>query len=248
MELDVPADTADAAPGATDAAGDEPDEPAQPSKNKKARKNKKKDAGVDTTDAEAPQPQTPSVSGQTTEGRDGEKPEVVKSKKDKKRKRQDPGEGAPAEVRNNTTLVESSGVAQHTVPEQPQEKDSKKAKKESKKAKESKKTKKANKEKDNKAARDTDSAGAEGKDHVSSSASVADKWNVGALGGGPERQSKFMKLLGGGKAAPSPATQNSDKVRPTYDVQKSQEDLQRQYEAGMRMKFDGQGQRRGLGA
>lgn len=79
---------------------------------------------------------------------------------------------------------------------------------------------------------------------------AADKWNVNALGGGSERQNKFMKLLGGGKASisASQGSQNSVEIRSKSDVRRVQDDLQKQYEAGMRMKFENGGQRKGLGA
>lgn len=243
MSLDEPADTADVATGATDAASDEP---ANAPKKKKAKKNKKKkavDTKTDTMDAGATQPKTPSTPSQAADDRDAETPGFVKSKKDKKRKRQSPDEDGPAGALNISPPAGSSDVARDAALEQPQEeKDSKKAKKESKKIK------KAAKGKDTKAAQDTNTTSAASKNEGPSSINDADNWNVSGLGGGAERQNKFMKLLGGGKAAFSPATQNSGKARPKYDVHKSQDDLQKQYDVGMRMKFEGQGQRRGLGA
>lgn len=119
-------------------------------------------------------------------------------------------------------------------------------------------TEKASKTKDGKskdkgkgkdATRDSNTSGAPDKNNAPNADSAAERWNVNALGGGSERQSKFMKLLGGGNAAPSASSgaRNSGGSSSKLDVNKVQDDLQRQYEAGMRMKFEGQGQRKGLG-
>lgn len=246
MSLDDPADTVDVTTGVTDAASDGPANILKKKKAKKSKKNKKvkaADTETDTMNAEATQPKTPLAPNQAADGQDAETPGVVKSKKDKKRKRQDPNDDIPADAGNATAPVESSSLVQDAGPGGSQgEKDSKKAKKEAKKMK------KAAKGKDNKTTKDTGAASASSNNNGPGTINAADTWNISDLGGGAERQNKFMKLLGGGKAASSPANQNSGKVRPRYDVQKSQDDLQKQYDAGMRMKFEGQGQRRGLGA
>ncbi|SPO00719.1 uncharacterized protein DNG_03467 [Cephalotrichum gorgonifer] len=97
--------------------------------------------------------------------------------------------------------------------------------------------------------RDSSTANVTHKDNAPSSANLADRWNVTALEGGSDRQNKFMKLLGGGKVAASASSAPPNAGRPAskLDIHRVQDDLQRQYDAGMRMKFEGQGQRRGLG-
>ena len=277
MRLDAPTDTANDAAGVSDAAGDESAKPAKKEKSKKKKQKRDADAEVDTIFfVDTVRPEEPSVSDQIiAEAQDAEASPVVKSKKDKKdkkdkkRKREANEDGAadtPAEAQDASASAEPTDVARDATDDQPQKKKKKKragklngdkrsglpkkdwakgrAKGEdgdsdaaakspaAKPAKEKKSKDKYNKNKDRNMARDSE---------------LADKWNVTALDGGAERQSKFMKLLGGGKASSSGA-QNSGEARSKSDIQKSQDDLQKQYDAGMRMKLEGQGQRRGLGA
>ena len=80
-------------------------------------------------------------------------------------------------------------------------------------------------------------------------ASTAAQWNPDALTGEAARKDKFLRLLGAGKAnaaADGGAKQKS--VVKAVDILKMQNDLERQYEAGIKMKHDGGGKRRGLGA
>jgi len=80
---------------------------------------------------------------------------------------------------------------------------------------------------------------------------MKERWNVEDLGGGAKRQDKFMRLLGGKKAAATlvgTETLAGTKFRPRLDINKASKDLEQQYEAGVRMKFDAGGKRRGLGA
>jgi hypothetical protein len=80
---------------------------------------------------------------------------------------------------------------------------------------------------------------------------MKERWNVEDLGGGAKRQDKFMRLLGGKKAAATlvgTETLAGAKFRPRLDINKASKDLEQQYEAGVRMKFDAGGKRRGLGA
>ncbi|KAL1879080.1 hypothetical protein VTK73DRAFT_7406 [Phialemonium thermophilum] len=77
---------------------------------------------------------------------------------------------------------------------------------------------------------------------------LRERWNVQDLGGGPKRQDKFMRLLGGKKhpALTSSATEGGGQ-HSTLDMGHVAKDLQRQFEAGIRMKFEAGGQRKGLG-
>ncbi|KAG0645218.1 hypothetical protein D0Z07_9034 [Hyphodiscus hymeniophilus] len=79
--------------------------------------------------------------------------------------------------------------------------------------------------------------------------SSAAQWNPDALTGEAARKDKFLRLLGAGKA--NAAAGDGAKHKSTakaIDISKVQSDLERQYETGMKMKHDGGGKRRGLGA
>jgi hypothetical protein len=79
---------------------------------------------------------------------------------------------------------------------------------------------------------------------------AGDNWNVKALGGGSNRQDKFLRLLGGKKhgssgiSKPKHGSEGGSKL----DMTKVQDDLQRQFDAGIKMKFESDGKRKGLGA
>jgi hypothetical protein len=78
---------------------------------------------------------------------------------------------------------------------------------------------------------------------------VAAQRNPEALTGEAARKEKFLRLLGAGKAKAAPDDGTKHKSSATeVDIRKVQSDLERQYEAGMKMKHDGGGKRRGLGA
>lgn len=79
-------------------------------------------------------------------------------------------------------------------------------------------------------------------------AEAAAAWNVGALDGGAARQAKFMRLLGGKKATATASAATSAGGRPHFDIGAVTNQLEQQFEAGRRMKFDMGGQRKGLGA
>ncbi|CAG8958171.1 hypothetical protein HYFRA_00000523 [Hymenoscyphus fraxineus] len=94
-----------------------------------------------------------------------------------------------------------------------------------------------------------------GHDQVSAAAipekkGLASQWNSDKLGGGAARQDKFNRLLGGKKANVEEKSEErkSKKVKNEVDLEKVQNELERQYESGMKMKYDGGGKRRGLGA
>ncbi|TVY36134.1 hypothetical protein LSUB1_G005571 [Lachnellula subtilissima] len=73
----------------------------------------------------------------------------------------------------------------------------------------------------------------------------AEQWNPDALSGDAARKDKFLRLLGAGK---SNGAGSSNKVSADVDLEKVQNDLERQFDAGVRMKHEQGGKRRGLGA
>ncbi|KAF7944964.1 uncharacterized protein EAE97_005597 [Botrytis byssoidea] len=75
---------------------------------------------------------------------------------------------------------------------------------------------------------------------------VAAQWNADALDGDAQRKSKFLRLLGAGKGGA--VSGKGVEAKGKGDIQKVQSDLERQYDYGMKMKHDGGGKRRGLGA
>lgn len=76
----------------------------------------------------------------------------------------------------------------------------------------------------------------------------AEKWNVGELEGGSARQDKFMRLLGGKKSGVAAPGKSGHKPKEQSTSTKAEADIQRQFEAGMKMKAEGAAKRRGLGA
>ncbi|KAH6672854.1 small acidic protein family-domain-containing protein [Halenospora varia] len=77
----------------------------------------------------------------------------------------------------------------------------------------------------------------------------AEQWNPDALTGDAARKDKFLRLLGAGKNnVNSSAGTKRGNGSKALDVEKVQSELERQYEMGMKMKHDGGGKRRGLGA
>jgi hypothetical protein len=74
----------------------------------------------------------------------------------------------------------------------------------------------------------------------------AEQWNPDALTGDKARKEKFLRLLGAGKSTGASSKNKSN--TGTTDISKVQNDLEKQYEAGMKLKHDGGSKRRGLGA
>ncbi|ELQ39135.1 hypothetical protein MCOR02_007203 [Pyricularia oryzae] len=77
---------------------------------------------------------------------------------------------------------------------------------------------------------------------------AAEQWNVSGLDGGASRQDKFMRLLGGKKAGNESASVSTGTSKGKVDSYRSADDLQRQFDYGMKMKHEMGGQKRGLGA
>ncbi|KAI9046564.1 hypothetical protein LZ554_009309 [Drepanopeziza brunnea f. sp. 'monogermtubi'] len=78
----------------------------------------------------------------------------------------------------------------------------------------------------------------------------AEQWHPEALSGDAARKDKFLRLLGAGKEASKETEKDGKKStkRPEVDIDKIAADLERQFEAGTKMKHDGGGKRRGLGS
>ncbi len=170
----------------------------------------------------------------------------VKVKKDKKSKQSKSKPSKETSAKVEPAKAEKVKKAKRSKANEPSETEtaeieSTKDKKRKRQASDKEEPKKQRNGKDKAAAWDSEAPGARG---------AADNWNVSALEGGAQRQNKFMKLLGGGKAAASTAsgTQKWGVGSTKDDVRRQQEEIQRQYDAGMRLKFEGQGQRKGLGA
>ena len=77
-----------------------------------------------------------------------------------------------------------------------------------------------------------------------------ERWNVDVLEGGSSRQSKFMRLLGAKKqdGAADVAAGAKAGSRPRLDINHVTKELEQQFDAGVRMKYEVGGQKRGLGA
>lgn len=78
----------------------------------------------------------------------------------------------------------------------------------------------------------------------------AEQWNPDALSGDAARKSKFLRLLGAGKNAGAGASAQPARSSggAGNDIQRVESELERQFEAGIRMKHGGQSKRMGLGA
>lgn len=77
----------------------------------------------------------------------------------------------------------------------------------------------------------------------------AERWNADSLDGDAARKNKFLRLLGAGKAGAAQAAERSSKEsNGLSNIKKVESDLVQQFDAGIRMKHDGQSKRKGLGA
>lgn len=199
------------------------------------RKNKKHKTRNFTEEAATPSgidvalsPEVTSLAAQdqlsvSPEAVDGTVMPVEKRKKERKRKRE-------AEINGET-------VENNTSPAKEVEKD-----------KEKKKSKKPRGEKLHKKYAENP-----GPNVQQPGTDLSEQWNVRGLGGGTARQDKFLRLLGGKKGSVSSSFEGTDRspakttARGRLDMAHVNEDLEKQFEAGMRMK-DLHGPRRGLGA
>jgi hypothetical protein len=78
--------------------------------------------------------------------------------------------------------------------------------------------------------------------------SGAEQWNPDALTGDETRKAKFLRLLGAGKSNGVTSTSKHKSQADSTAISKVQSDLEKQYEAGMKLKHDGGSKRRGIGA
>lgn len=77
----------------------------------------------------------------------------------------------------------------------------------------------------------------------------AQQWNPDALSGDAARKDKFLRLLGAGKSnGNGEGSSGKGGQKKEVDLEKVQNDLERQFEAGVKMKHEGGAKRRGLGA
>lgn len=82
---------------------------------------------------------------------------------------------------------------------------------------------------------------------IEDSAKSGEQWNIDALTGDMARKDKFLRLLGAGKSNSIEKPAKKIKAK-SVDITQVEGELQRQFEAGIRMKHDSQAKRRGLGA
>ncbi|KAH6892049.1 small acidic protein family-domain-containing protein [Thelonectria olida] len=178
--------------------------------------------------------------------------ETKKPKKEKKSKKSEVEEEASSESKPEKKSKKVKAVKQEIEAEaeaeaEPEidtlEKKTKKEKKAEKKRKRASDAVDASKTDETKKSKKSKAKGGES----SSGHAEAEQWQVGDLDGGAARQAKFMRLLGGKKSgASAPAASNVSKGKS--DSTKAEADIQRQFEAGMKMKNEGGSKRRGLGA
>lgn len=113
-----------------------------------------------------------------------------------------------------------------------------------KKSKKEKREKKEKKEKKSKK-RSVDTA-----DDEDDAEDAEQQWHVGDLSGGEARQEKYLRLLGGGKKTDAGDKKKEKKAgkKALSDPIRAEQDIERQFEAGMKMKIERGGGKKGLGA
>ncbi|KAI9158764.1 hypothetical protein HJFPF1_06762 [Paramyrothecium foliicola] len=215
------------------------------------------DGGVALAEAAAPAASsaddtTPSESGSSDES-DTDRKEVFtidKGSKKKSKKNSAPeSEAQPATTSESGKAKKPKKVKESQ--ETPQEVKKSKKQKSSEKADGESKTGKSEKKRKREAASTTEEPQApiskkDKKAGADKDQTTGEQWSVGELDGGGARQAKFLRLLGGKKAGG--AAQPSNISKGKSDSTKAEADIQRQFEAGMKMKMEASGQRRGLGA
>lgn len=218
-------------------------------KRKKDKNNKKRKETVEE-EVSGSGSESEADASKTGEGEEGKKKQRKKEKKEKKEKRKSKTEQGTvdAEASDSESEVESSKPGKK---KRRKEKKDRKEKKE-KRDKKDKKHRTANPEEVTAhAATNSSSKPAPHPAPPASTEDVKERWNVQELGGGAKRQDKFMRLLGGKKTG---ATAGGTRVsgvassRPKLDINKASQELEQQFNAGVHMKFDASGKRKGLGA
>ena len=124
------------------------------------------------------------------------------------------------------------------------------------KKKKMKKTKQAGKD-DSSQGKSTPAKADAGEDKASQGEEL-ERWNVPGLDGGPARQDRFLRLLGGKKAGLAVVKAPDEKTggksggdgggRERLDFKHVEEDLEKQFESSMKAKHEGGHKKKGLGA
>ncbi|KAI5862804.1 hypothetical protein GGS23DRAFT_597117 [Durotheca rogersii] len=84
---------------------------------------------------------------------------------------------------------------------------------------------------------------------VGADAPGGEQWNVQGLEGGDKRREKFLRLLGAKGTNGTTTVDGHDAPRTSkIDIAHMQHDLERQFDVGIKMKHEGRGHRKGLGA
>jgi hypothetical protein len=195
-------------------------------KKKKDKKEKKSKKAAESTESQVTEP---------TE-------EEQKSKKKKKEKRKLRDQDGDVEMADaDTEQAQTDEKDEVTEGKKKKDKKDKKAKKEKKDKSKARKTADTPAETPEKEA--TPPAPT-----TAPNADLTERWNVQGLGGGTSRQSKFMRLLGGKKHGVEAAAEAKDGPRKRFDIGQVSQELEKQFDAGIQLKFGAGGQRKGLGA
>ncbi|SPQ21667.1 2b0725d7-f148-464c-b5d4-52238acf0055 [Thermothielavioides terrestris] len=217
---------------------------------KKEKKKKKKKENKKGSESEGRAPAGTAEAGPEDPTREEEKPGKEEKKKKKKHKRKDED--------GDVKMLEAAAAGSTNEQARPGEEEEKADLEEAKTEKKEKKHKKDKKDKKEKLEKSKTAETSEGTPKQAAPAAAAapgadllERWNVQGLDGGAKRQDKFMRLLGGkkhGTAAPAAGGEAKEGSRKRFDIGQVSQELEKQFDAGIRMKFGGGGQRRGLGA
>lgn len=207
---------------------------------KRAEKRKREAEEEEAEEAEAP------VTGtlQTDAGAKAEdETETGKEKKKKRKIERTSDEKEEAEIETPAAKKDKKKKDKEPVTEESEAAELADASEESREKKDKKKKKKEKKEKQ--PAEEYVSAPI-----VESEAKTngGEQWNVSQLEGDAKRKQKFLRLLGGGKADGLVGSNHTASTSSRTDIVKMQSDLERQFDVGMKMKQEGHGHRKGLGA
>ncbi|KAI1076253.1 small acidic protein family-domain-containing protein [Whalleya microplaca] len=198
---------------------EEVEKPAEPEKEKKQRKKEKAEKRKRGEDESHEAPKDVANGDADADVKAAQEAETPEKKKKKKRK----VEEATEEDGSN------EGAKEADTPE----------------TKKDKKDKKKKREEKEKAEKSVPSPAVDGKANTD----VAEQWNAQALEGSDKRKEKFLRLLGAKKSNGVAATNGENvPVSSKADITRMQSDLERQFDTGMRMKHEGHGHRKGLGA
>lgn len=81
-------------------------------------------------------------------------------------------------------------------------------------------------------------------------ATDVDRWNIQALDGGKARQNKFLRLMGGKKAGVVETSASSSRKdnKKIAEIKQREEELEKQFNSGMRAKHSSGNGKKGLGS